>query len=64
MVATKMRDRAFRCVITVDANEMGSPKNITDKNFVEAAEAADQSVEQAKDYTLKVLKKLQAQPKK
>jgi hypothetical protein len=36
-------------------NDMGNPKNITDKTFQEAAKAAGQSVEDAKKNTVKLL---------
>jgi hypothetical protein len=36
-------------------NDMGDPKNITNKTFKEAAEAAGQSVEEAKRNTLALL---------
>ena len=38
-------------------NDMGNPKNITDKTFEEAAKAAGQTVEEAKKNTLAILKK-------
>ena len=37
-------------------NDMGDPKNITDKTFSEAAKASEQSVEEAKKNTLELLK--------
>jgi hypothetical protein len=38
-------------------NEMGDPKNITNKTFEEAAKAAGQSPEEAKKNTLELLQK-------
>jgi len=38
-------------------NDMGDPKNVTDKTFEEAAKAAGQSPEEAKRNTLELLKK-------
>jgi len=38
-------------------NDMGDPKNITNKTFEEAARAAGESVEQAKSNTLDLLRK-------
>ena len=38
-------------------DEMGSAKNITDKTFAEAADAAGTSLEEAKKNTLETLKK-------
>jgi hypothetical protein len=39
-------------------NDMGDPKNITNKTFEESAKAADQPVEEAKKNTLALLKSL------
>lgn len=38
-------------------DDMGNPKNITTKTFEEAAEASNQSAEEAKKNTLDLLKK-------
>jgi hypothetical protein len=38
-------------------NDMGDPKNITDKTFEDAAKAMDQTVEEAKRNTLALLRK-------
>jgi hypothetical protein len=38
-------------------NDMGNPKNITNKTFKEAAEAAGQSEKEAKQNALKLLEK-------
>jgi hypothetical protein len=46
-------------------NDMGDPKNITDKTFEEAARAMDQSIEEAKRNTLELLRKnLEEEPQK
>lgn len=39
-------------------NDMGNPKNITDKTFEEAAKAAGQSADEAKRNSLELLKKV------
>jgi hypothetical protein len=45
-------------------NDMGNPKNITDLTFEEAAKAMNQSVDEAKRFTLELLKKeLEEKPK-
>ena len=38
-------------------NDMGNPKNITNKTFNEASQAAGQSAEEAKKNTLELLQK-------
>ncbi|MGH7267096.1 MAG: hypothetical protein ACREMB_19940 [Candidatus Rokuibacteriota bacterium] len=38
-------------------NDMGDPKNITNKTFEEAATAAGQSADEAKQNTLELLQK-------
>jgi hypothetical protein len=38
-------------------NDMGDPKNITNKTFNEASKAAGQSAEEAKENTLDLLQK-------
>jgi len=45
-------------------NDMGDPKNITDKTFDEAAKAADQAPEEAKRNTLELLQKTLGEKKK
>jgi hypothetical protein len=44
-------------------NDMGNPKNITDKTFDEAAKAMGQSAEDAKKNTLELLQKALAEKK-
>jgi len=39
-------------------NDMGNPKNITNKTFQEAANAAGESVEEAKKNTMELIQKL------
>jgi hypothetical protein len=43
-------------------NDMGNPKNITNKTFEEAAQAAEQTAEEAKKNTLELLKSTLEQP--
>jgi len=43
-------------------NDMGNPKNITNKTFEEAAKAVGQSVDDAKANALELLQKLKAKP--
>lgn len=47
----------YNCGCQMPDNDMGNPKNITDKIFEEAAQATDQKVEEAKKNTLELLKK-------
>ena len=47
----------YNCGCGMPDNDMGNPKNITNKTFEEAASAVDQSVEEAKRNTLKILQK-------
>jgi hypothetical protein len=47
----------YNCGCEMPDNDMGDPKNITDKTFIEAAKAMDQTVEEAKKFTLELLKK-------
>jgi hypothetical protein len=47
----------YNCGCELPDNDMGDPKNITDRTFEEAAKAMDQSVEEAKRFTLELLKK-------
>jgi len=39
-------------------NDMGNPKNITNKTFQEAANAAGESAEEAKKNTMELIQKL------
>lgn len=48
----------YNCGCQMPDNDMGNPKNITEKTFEEAAKAIGQSVEQAKKNVLVLLKKL------
>lgn len=52
----------YNCGCEMPDNDMGDPKNITNKTFEEAAKAADQSIEEAKRQTLELLKS-QLEPK-
>lgn len=54
----------YNCGCEMPDNDMGDPKNITNKTFEEAAKAADQSVEEAKKHTLELLKSLLEPEKK
>ena len=47
----------YNCGCGMPDNDMGNPKNITNKTFEEAASAAGQSTEEAKRNTLKILQK-------
>ncbi|MBI3485505.1 hypothetical protein HY025_01020 [Candidatus Daviesbacteria bacterium] len=47
----------FNCGCGMPADDMGDPKNITEKTFQEAAKASGQSVEEAKKNALKILKR-------
>ena len=47
----------FNCGCEMPDNDMGDPKNITDKTFEDAAKAMDQTVEEAKRNTLVLLRK-------
>lgn len=47
----------YNCGCEMPDNDMGNPKNITDKTFEEAAKAAGQSPEEAKRNSLELLKK-------
>ena len=46
----------YNCGCEMPDNDMGNPKNITNKTFEEAAKAADQPVDEAKRNTLELLK--------
>jgi hypothetical protein len=56
----------YNCGCQMPDNDMGNPQNITNKTFDEAAKAADQPVEEAKQNALELLKKVlgQAEEKK
>ncbi len=47
----------YNCGCQMPDNDMGDPKNITNKTFEEAAKAAGQSPEEAKQNTLELLQK-------
>lgn len=46
----------YNCGCQMPDNDMGDPKNITNKTFEEAATASGQSVGEAKENTLELLK--------
>jgi len=48
----------YNCGCGMPDNDMGDPKNITNKTFEEAAKAVKQSLEEAKINTLELLKKV------
>ena len=54
----------YNCGCQMPDNDMGDPKNITDKTFDEAAKAADQAPEEAKRNTLELLQKTLGEKKK
>lgn len=47
----------YNCGCQQPDNNMGDPKNITNKTFEEAAKAAGETVEEAKQNTLELLEK-------
>jgi len=47
----------YNCGCQMPDNDMGDPKNITNKTFEDAAKAAGQSPEEAKQNTLELLQK-------
>lgn len=47
----------YNCGCGMADDDMGDPKNITEKTFEEAAKASGQSIEEAKKQTLELLKK-------
>lgn len=47
----------YNCGCGMPDDDMGNPKNITNKTFEEAAKASGQTVEQAKKEALELLKK-------
>ena len=48
----------YNCGCQMPDNDMGNPKNITNKTFDEASKAAGQSAEEAKQNTLELLQKM------
>ena len=53
----------YNCGCQMPDNDMGNPKNITNKTFEEAAKASGQTVEQAKKNTAELLQKTSADKK-
>ena len=51
----------YNCGCQMPDNDMGDPKNITNKTFNEASQAAGQSPEEAKKNTLDLLQKTLAE---
>lgn len=51
----------YNCGCQMPDNDMGDPKNITNKTFNEASKAAGQSPEEAKKNTLDLLQKTLAE---
>jgi hypothetical protein len=47
----------YNCGCEMPDNDMGNPKNITNKTFEEAAKASSKSPEEAKKNTLDLLEK-------
>ena len=47
----------YNCGCQMPDNDMGNPKNITNKTFDEASQAAARSSEEAKKNTLELLQK-------
>jgi hypothetical protein len=47
----------YNCGCQMPDNDMGNPKNITNKTFDEASKAAGQSAEEAKKNTMALLQK-------
>lgn len=47
----------YNCECQMPNDDMGNPKNITNKTFQEAAAASNQSIEEAKKNTFELLKK-------
>jgi len=52
----------YNCGCQMPDNDMGNPKNITNKTFEEAAKAAGQSVTDAKENALELLQNLKGKP--
>jgi len=53
----------YNCGCQMPDNDMGNPKNITNKTFEEAAKAAGQNTEEAKKNALELLQKTLAAKK-
>jgi hypothetical protein len=47
----------YNCGCQMPDNDMGNPKNITNKTFEEAAKAAGQTPQEAKENALELLQK-------
>jgi hypothetical protein len=47
----------YNCGCQMPDNDMGNPKNITNKTFQEAARAAGESIDDAKKNTLELIQK-------
>jgi hypothetical protein len=54
----------YNCGCQMPDNDMGDPKNITNKTFEDASKAAGQSPEEAKRNTLELLLKTLAEKEK
>lgn len=54
----RSRIMCYNCGCEMPDNDMGNPKNVTDKTFEEAAKASSQSPEEAKRNTFELLKKI------
>ena len=50
----------YNCGCGMPNNDMGNPKNITNKNFQEAAEAMGQDAKEAKQNTQELIRKVLA----
>lgn len=48
----------YNCGCEMPDNDMGDPRNVTDKTFEEAAKAVGQSAEEAKRNALELLRKV------
>jgi len=53
----------YNCGCQMPDNDMGNPKNITNKTFEEAAKAAGQNAQEAKKNALELLQKTLAAQK-
>jgi len=53
----------YNCGCQMPDNDMGNPKNITNKTFQEAADAAGESLEEAKKNTLELIEKTLSEKK-
>lgn len=47
----------YNCGCQMPDNDMGNPKNITNKTFEEAAKASGQTIEEAKNNAVELLEK-------